>query len=180
MRLWTIQTVEVYNKILENGIHYCDEELSMWLEIDCFVNAYNWMRKKMEEKIGNSEVKYPIWAWYAYNGKNRKPDLRRLGYAEKGTKLVCLEIEVDENKVLLSDFDLWHCVLNDCFVSDDDAQLDEFYTLSEDKQDKLKKESWDKIIVKKDEDIPKDAYIQATFFELRKEDIKKVQFFTAK
>ena len=34
-------------------------------------------------------------------------------WGEKGTPIVLLTIDVPDNLVLLSDFDYWHCVLND-------------------------------------------------------------------
>ena len=34
-------------------------------------------------------------------------------WGEKGTPVVLLTIEIPDNLVLLSDFDYWHCVLND-------------------------------------------------------------------
>ena len=49
-------------------------------------------------------VIYPVWAWYAQNGKHYKPDLRseRWGYGSAGDKFAC--IEVPDEQVLLSDF----------------------------------------------------------------------------
>lgn len=46
----------------------------------------------------------------------------------KGTPIVLLTIEVPDNLVLLSDFDYWHCVLNDgdiIFPIDDSAVYSE-------------------------------------------------------
>lgn len=40
------------------------------------------------------------------------PDLRASGHLPSGTAGVRLELEVDPDEVLLSDFDLWHYVLN--------------------------------------------------------------------
>ena len=54
----------------------------------------------------------PIWAWYQWEGSRRKPDLRASGYLPKGEPGVRLELRVADDRVLLSDFDLWHYVLN--------------------------------------------------------------------
>ncbi|MEW3584057.1 DUF3841 domain-containing protein, partial [[Clostridium] symbiosum] len=43
------------------------------------------------------------------------------------TKCVCIEFEIDDNKVLLSDFDGWHFVLSNGYYdqsgSEDEAEL---------------------------------------------------------
>ena len=41
-----------------------------------------------------------------------KPDLRAAGYLNKGERGVRVELKVANDRVLLSDFDLWHYVLN--------------------------------------------------------------------
>jgi len=125
MKLWTIQTPDVYEKILKEGKYFCDEKKANLLESDEFRNAYNWLSKKMVQKIGHSKVKYPVWGWYCIDGKNKKPDLRLSGYGERGKELVCLEIEIPDEKVVLSDYDLWHFVLNDIYLFDDDEELDD-------------------------------------------------------
>ena len=55
----------------------------------------------------------PIWVWQQWeNRARRRPDLRAAGHLPKGTRGVRVEIQVQDNCVLLSDFDLWHYVLN--------------------------------------------------------------------
>ena len=58
----------------------------------------------------------------------KRPDMRVHGrnWGEKGTPVVLLTIEIPDNLVLLSDFDYWHCVLNDgeiIFPIDDSAGI---------------------------------------------------------
>lgn len=177
MRLWTFQTPDVYENLLKNGVYTCDKDNIQFLEDDDFVKSYDWMSKQMEKKVGFSKSKYPLWAWYTFDGKHKKPDLRLSGYAKRGKELVCLEIEIPDEKVLLSDFDLWHFVLNHFYLVKDD----EYDEDDDDKYDNMSEEqiqeSWEKVFVDKDSTSP---YIQATFFELRKENVKKVQFFKAK
>jgi hypothetical protein len=56
----------------------------------------------------------PVWAWVQYNGEARpRPDLRRTAHLPRGTRGVRLELVLPASCVLLSDFDLWHYVLND-------------------------------------------------------------------
>ncbi len=175
MVLWTIQSKEVYERLQNDGIYTCDENKSSLLEYKEFQKAYEWLTKKMEQKIGHSNVKYPVWAWYSSDGKHKKPDLRLSGYGERGEELVCLEIEIPDEKVVLSDLDLWHFVLGDMYLFDEDEELEDFEEASKEK----KEASWDKIFVDKDRTL-ENRYIQATFFELRAENVKKVQFFKAR
>lgn len=175
MILWTIQTPEVYTQILNEGVYICEKEKAPLLEDEEFQKAYEWLTEKMEQKIGHSDAKYPVWAWYIADGKHKKPDLRFSGYGERGQELVCLEIEIPDEKVVLSDFDLWHFVLGDMYLFDEDEEFEDLEDLPEEK----KEASWDKVFVSKDS-IAENTYIQATFWELRKEDVRKVQFFRAR
>jgi hypothetical protein len=55
----------------------------------------------------------PVWAWFQFGGAARvRPDLRRRAHLPPGTPGVRIELSVQENEVLLSDFELWHYVLN--------------------------------------------------------------------
>ena len=59
---------------------------------DDFLFAYNWMVKKMKDKglqppVG---VDYPIWAWYQWEGKRKRRDMRESGYEKRGEKIVQL------------------------------------------------------------------------------------------
>lgn len=191
MILWTIQPIEVYNIIQEKGYYICDESKSELLVYDSFKNAYNWYIEKMIQKVGLplENIKYPVWAWYKRKGKRKKPDLRESGYAMRGTKMVCMEIEIPDEQVVLSDFDNWHFVLGDYYysqaVSEEewDKDQDLFDSLPELEKQEKKIQSW-KIIFniesQKENGLNQGNFIQATFWKLYKEQIKKVQFFVAK
>ena len=75
MKLWTIQPLEVCHLVQQNGVYRCDPSLFSMPE---FSKQYDWLAERMADKIGPPPVgvKYPVWAWYMQNGKNRKPDLR--------------------------------------------------------------------------------------------------------
>ncbi len=113
MTLWTMQPVELYQSILETGKYICDPKQGSMPE---FIEMYDWLVEQMKERVGKPPegVIYPVWAWYAQNGKHYKPDLRseRWGYGSAGDKFACIEIEVPDELVLLTDFDLWGIVLN--------------------------------------------------------------------
>ena len=72
----------------------------------------------------------------------RKTKLKRKRLLEPGTEGVYLTIQIPDNKVLISDFDAWHCVLNNWFCS----LTEEEYNLSELGKNPLPKEkSWERI-----------------------------------
>lgn len=195
MKLWTIQSIDVWKKLKKEKIITCDPKLASYLkDEECsFLEPYNWMRKEMINRIGNSTNKsniYPIWGWYINNGLNKKPDLRRSAHGPSGEQMVCMELEIREDKVVLSDFNLWHCVLNNGYIGDATTEeaLDEeyewLYTLSEDEKQRVIEKSWDKIfnIGKSfnNEYFSSRDYIQATFWELNLNDVKDIQIFKAR
>ena len=187
MKLWTIQKEEVLEILERDGIYKTNINL---VDNPEFFNAYDWLNTYLEKKEKRPEdVSYPIWAWYRRDSKEKKPDLRHAGYETSGTKCVCIELEVPDDIVLLSDFDYWHWVLNNWWLDDStneeewDKNQEWFETLSREEQEKLKRKSWEKIF-----DISiidngwqkKGQYVQAVFWELKKEYVKKVQYFTAR
>lgn len=188
MRLWTVQSYNVYEVLRTTGIYRCNSDLSSLLEEDTFVNAYEWISEKMKSQIGNppDNVKFPVWAWYKVDGQHQRPDMRTFGM-RVFQKSVLMEIEIPDNQVLLSDFDLWHIVLNDTIyykassiegISYEkwDAETDkedEYYnSLSNEEKIIYKQNSWERIIYTNTNNLS--DFVQATFWELKKEQIKKI------
>ena len=181
MRLWTFHPYEVYQKILDTGEYHCEPYLgyNTTMEFMEFENAYLWLAQQMREKIGNPPdgIKFPVWAWHTQNWKHKKPDLRyeRFHYGNKGEKWACIEIEVPDNQVLLSDFDLWHCVLNDWNV---DLTEEEYNNAPQ--TEEYRHKTWQRIfdLTPIDNDwITRGMYIQATFWQLTKDMIKDCRVF---
>jgi len=117
MYLWSIQEEDVWQIIQETGIFCCDPYKSNMLKPmedeligkklePQFEAAYEWLAEQMEQRIGKRPegVRFPVWAWYKYGGK-RKSDLRKVrwSYGNGGQRFVCLELEVPDDQVLLSD-----------------------------------------------------------------------------
>ncbi len=188
MILWTIQEEEIYNKILSDGVYRCDPDKS-WMGRDCS-DSYMWMSEQMKKRIGEQPkgVTYPVWAWYQWEDERKKPDLRkeRWGNGKKGDRFACMEIDIPETEVLLSDFDLWHFVLSDFLISyseEEDTLLEKKYdTLAPSKKLLFKHKNWERVFdltPARNDWIEIGSSIQATFWELKKEQIKKVRFFTA-
>jgi hypothetical protein len=109
MMLWTIQSVAAWHVLQTTGTlrthpRYVD---------DAYRSAYQWMNAEMEQRIGPRPggVQWPLWAWLQWEGRRRaRPDLRSRGHLPHGHAGV--RIAFDPPKVLLSDFELWHYVLN--------------------------------------------------------------------
>lgn len=106
MILWTIQHRKAYEEFLENGVLRGNPE---YIEEEFFKEPYEWMIEQMKKRIGNPPdgVTIPIWAWYQWEGKRKRPDMRSCGrgWGEKSTPIVLLTIDVPNDCVLLSDFD---------------------------------------------------------------------------
>ncbi len=191
MRLWTMQPVEVYDILLKDGVFRCDPSK---IPEPSFVDAYGWLIDQLEKRDKRPDnVQLPTWAWFRFNKKEKKPDLRHSCYGARGEKMVCLEIEISDEKVLLSDFDLWHFPLNNwwldnCFVPDYTEEMYDkshewFDGLDKEQQQIEKEKSWHQIfnIEPFENDwIARGNYVQAIFWELRLENVKKVQYFTAR
>ncbi|MTK14196.1 MAG: DUF3841 domain-containing protein [Clostridiaceae bacterium] len=127
MKLWTIQNEAVYDKFKETEILHADNSFIC----NDMAFHYNWMAGQMKQRIGSpitETIKYPIWAWYQWQGtEHKRPDLRFSGHLEKGTKGVLLELEVMEDEVLLSYFDDFNNVLNYGYIADNEEEFDKFY-----------------------------------------------------
>ncbi len=188
MKVWTVQPVSVWEQFERDGIFRCDENKSE--NGEDFKRAYAWMIEQMDKKMPHPEkCTLPMWAWYRYDWKNKKPDLRKSGFATPKEKSVCIELDIPEEEVLLSDFNAWHYVLNYSWF--DDSQNEEeweklhewFDGLSGEEREKLRIESWQKIfnIEPFENDwYSRGGYVQAVFWEIKKEYVKKVQHFTAR
>lgn len=115
MKLWSIQTEGAYKKLTDKGELWGDWRRT-W---DEFRRPYKWLCRQMEERGIALKQRPPMWAW------PKKPDLRRNHHLEKGKRGYRLELEVPDELVLVSNFEAWHCVLNDhlLVLSDDDLDL---------------------------------------------------------
>ena len=128
------------------------------------------MKKRISEPPDG--VQYPVWLWHTWEGNRKRPDMRRSGYAPSGASIVLLTVDVHDEKVLLSDFDCWHAVLNGNYLAtseeDDCSHSPEEIA-----------ESWNGIF---DVSSVNTYYsyslsIQATTWEIQKEWIKKSRVF---
>jgi len=187
MILWTIQEEKVYLNLLDTGYYRCD--FSKTEMQDC-KPQYDWLVEQMKKRIGDPPegVSYPVWAWHTWWEDRKKPDLRkeRWGNGWKGERFVRLEIEISDNQVLLSDFDAWSIILLHGLLSEteeEDKLLNWRYAaLPADEQQKMQAINWEKafdVTPKNNGWMRRGSSIQATFWELKKEQIREVTHFTA-
>lgn len=193
MRIWTIQTADLYEKLKAKQVLLVDARYG-WRD---FKPAYHWMADQMRHRLPPSCARLPWWGWYRYAGVRRpKPDLRALGLLSAGLRGVRIELDLDDSGVLLSDFSGWHFVLNDSFLSHDEAESDQFdeeekrvgWRYGTPRPEPLRSKvlaSWERIF---DFSTPERGWhgrfctkaIQATFWELRLKDVTHMTFFTAR
>lgn len=178
IRLWTVQPSAVYEIWRETGRFRSDPACA---DPD-FRPAYDWMCNQMVLRLPPAPegCVLPVWAWYQARDASRpRPDLRASGHLPRGTKAVLLTFALPAEKVLLSDFDLWHAVLNNHAIPE---------TATEDGGDAggpEREASWARIF-DLDFSAPGIAepraqkIIQATFWELPSAAITEITAFTAR
>jgi hypothetical protein len=126
MRLITVQPEAVASK-LKAGIPVTGApDFSDPMGSKGFEKAYTWMVEQMHSRIGPLVVSttypmvegrgaqskvlcYPMWSWVP---TPLMPDQQLLDGMPRGNNQTLFELEVPAIKVLCSDFDLWHYVLN--------------------------------------------------------------------
>ena len=183
--LWTIQNEAAFEQFIKTGVLRADPD-HIAFDGD-FRKEYDWMVAQMRERIGAPPVgvEYPVWAWYQWEGKRGRRDLRHSGYAKRGTPMVQIGFEIDAKDFLLSDFADWHFVLNNSYLADNEQEWDDFYANGgEDKQDEIRT-SWLKIFdlqryAPRWTGDPSRQSIQATLWEVKRSQIIKIEHFLAK
>lgn len=178
MVLWTVQHKNAYDKMLADGVLRADNNFLFCG--DSFSFAYDWMSEQMSARIGKPPhgVSYPVWAWYRQNGVRKRPDMRSCGRCgAAGTPIVLITFEIPDNQVLLSDFDMWHCILCNAYLATGEKDDDSFNGSEE-----AKRKSWNRVF---DIDAESGYWLgnkmtQATVWEIRKEQVIKAEHFISR
>jgi len=132
MRFWTIQTYEAWEDAVSLG-QLVGNPKYIW---DDFLQPYHWMMEQMRKRLANYHGEYPVWLW------PNRPDLRYSGYVSKGKKAVLLEVDLKIEYVLLSEFQAWHLVLCNEYLS---LTEEEDMLFETGKNSMSKEESWERI-----------------------------------
>lgn len=110
--VYTIQSVSAWDAARERGYLTGSPELS---DGD-FLVSYGWMRAQMALRLPRFSGDFPVWAW------TKRPNMRQWPYTADH---VLITARVPRGRILPSDFDSWHCILNHWFISlneeEDDA-----------------------------------------------------------
>lgn len=183
MRLWTIMPESTYNDtIVATGHYHCDTAKCAMLNEDSptrqFAHAYGWLENYMTEHIGPApeNIKHPVWAWFRIRNKEKRPDLRWMEFNGFREPMVMIELEIEDDKVILSDECKWTCAqLNNSAWCDTDEELDWYYddpSVTWKEKEKFKNKSWLRIF-----DISESENVQATFWEFDTSNIKNIWHF---
>lgn len=173
-KYWSIQNELAWEEAKNTGYLVGSEKYIMDVE---FADSYQWMMQQMMNKLKRYEQEWPIWLWL------KKPDMRHSAHAMSGKKIVRLTIELEETEVLVSDFDKWHCVLNNSFCSlarEEDEEWENGTNAM------TKAESWERIfdiVGNHDPELwgdPKDIRLQGVTGKIGLDQVKKVEFFVAR
>ena len=113
IRLSTVQPLPVWYALQEQGTLFVDpDDPTFVAHIYYYSDSYDWMRTQMARCIPNYEGHYPWWAYEHFL------DLRfyRWHTPHHGQRLIRLELAIPKEKVLLSAYGDWHCVLNRAYL----------------------------------------------------------------
>jgi hypothetical protein len=156
MRVWSLQPLAVYDKLRAAGTLHVDPALcpaltgpEPWLEM---LEAYTWVAGQMTRRgvTPPPGVTLPWWAWHTIDWEQHKPDLRRREYRGYNDQ-VCLELELPDTEVVLTDFWAWNAVLGQHYLGDAsstaeyDAEQAWLDTLSDEDRRSTVVESWQKV-----------------------------------
>ena len=183
MQLWTIQTEGWFEDLMSKKKKFASYS-RVWHD---FKPHYKWMAQQMADRIGTNPARCPTFAWYRYDEKKRMPDLRSCGHLPRGIPGIRLELEVEEERVLLSDFSMWHAVLNQTYLAENernDRVLEELHAAGKLTR-KMMEASWKRIFDLKFGDWRSwgkrsERAIQACIESVSIEQIRKVEHFIAR
>ncbi len=202
MHLYSVQPLSVWNDLSQGRVvtatpFDADPQVCTGAD-ESWRDAYTWLSDQMRARrvagLPNETIPdFPMWAWHWYNGMHsKKPDLRTRTMRDWSLtqRMVLLILDVDDSRVLLSDYDGWHWCLNywylgraretQAFQREVKEALNTSYFKSKPLpdpvyDDRLRK-SWERMF---DLDAMrpilqtsmKKQIVQATLWQLRKEDV---------
>lgn len=175
IKVYTIQNAKVLDKLNSSGTYKTDRRFICFAH---FKKPYQWLANQAKRRIPGWTEDRPIWVWL------KRPDLRRnrFVYGTNNERLVLIELEVPRDQVLISDFDTWHCVLNESYLPLSNKDFDQFYEkyekvsgdLTKPGQDLLQK-SWERCINPKGNKCR-----QGIIEKIDKSQVKSVKLFNSK
>jgi len=120
VKLWTLQPVSRLVDLERDQIIRGSEEHGMFFKD--LPHAYPWMVAQMTKRLPAFSGEFPVWAW------TKRKDLRLARWeCDVGSWHVQIGFEAPADKVLLSNFDLWHCVLNNSPATLSESEWDRWH-----------------------------------------------------
>lgn len=189
MIVWTFQPASILEEIEKTGTFRCDPDRSFNLTKENNLKSqYSWLMGQMEKRIGirPEGVAYPIWAWHTWDFERRMPDPDSGAFLESREPKAALTLDIPEDRMVLTDFDAWQLVMNGNFLSEPIESEEEFErtlfwleSLSEEELLKETEKSWQRVFNTEPFDsdsFSRGRYVQATFWEIRKEYIREIRY----
>ena len=141
----------------------------------------------MREKIGEEPegVEYPVWAWHTWDFERKAPDPEDPSFLRRDSEKVLLTLDIPEDKIVLTDFDAWHGVMMNTYVSaaateEEYNAVEEFLEdLDEEELERAIRDSWDNVFLTdrvETECLVRGRYVQGTFWEILPEYVKHAEF----
>lgn len=183
MKLWTIQTEDVYNQVMTTNDYRVDWSKSplaqYWME------PYMWMKEQAVKRGLKDNGKGLIWSWYKWYTAGRDMDLRALSHDyREGEKYCCMTLEVPDDQVLLIDTENWIRRINcaRCYPSGVEEVpelyerlMDEYYDEKDkEKSRRIAEDSWHLVF---DFNPGFSEDVEGIFFGLDREMVQDMQFF---
>jgi Domain of unknown function (DUF3841) len=183
VRVWMIAEATLYDRLKAERVLYVDPTLTD----EDFGDAYAWMRGQMALHIPGYGGHWPWWAWVRPPCGCVRPDLRKRQLYHNGwpagTACMRLELDVPDIELLLSDFDMWHAVLNNSPLVSSDEEWDTIEALPEPQQRSVKEATWPRLFALAEPPDPfwdgtdRQRTVQACFETLRLADVYAVTLF---
>jgi len=196
MRIWSIQSEKAWDYLNHHGTLKANaaHRSGEW------PHAYDWMYDQLIQRIGppaHNDI-VPLWGWYQWAGENlRRPDLRSLRHHwGPNGDYIMIECEIPDNEILLSDHDAWHVPLGNSYLAFNEAEDNQFdkklkqagWKYGQPRPQSLLPEihkSWERIfdleaLSGEYWGLMKDKSIQASFWDIRLDQVKSAKLFTSK
>lgn len=136
--------------------------------------------RQMEQRIGEKPdgVEYPIWAWHTWDYTRRCPKPDSPAFLRRTEDKVLLTLEIPDEELVLTDFDAWQIVMMGGYLmgaedGERQEQLEAYLdSLTEQDYQKEMEKSWQRVFYSDTaelDDIYLGRYIQATFWEIKKQ-----------
>lgn len=188
LRLWSIQAPQAWELLRTHGAYTAQAQYTP----PAWRHAYTWMCTQMQRRLGAAPAagQMPVWAWRCWRGQQRmRPDLRCAGHLPAGAHGVLLTLQMAPSRVLLSDFELWHYVLNGWYLPanrGDERRFERSAALLPAGARKRRIEaSWQRIfepvVLRSPYTAPRRARaVQAAFWGLHPEEVLEARHFVAR